>query len=70
MAQCQGVTRKGEQCKRDARPGSVYCAIHQDQEVRAPDTAAHRTEWDTDAMMKAAIGFALVGVILFLRIRR
>lgn len=68
MAQCQGKTKKGEQCKRDARDGSAFCAIHQDQEIRA---RTERTgEWDTDALMKAAIGFALVGAIFLIRFRR
>ena len=68
MAQCQGKTRKGERCKREARPDSAFCSIHQDQEIRPPSD--HDTEWDTDAMVKTAIGFALVGVILLFRFRR
>lgn len=68
MAQCQGKTRKDERCKREARPGSAFCSIHQDQEIRPPTD--HATEWDTDAIMKAALGFALVGVILLFRLRR
>ena len=68
MAQCEGKTKKGDRCKRDARDGSAFCAIHQDQEVRA---RARRTdEWDKDAIMKAALGFALVGAIFLFRFRR
>ncbi len=26
--QCQGKTKKGERCKRDAAEGSKYCSIH------------------------------------------
>lgn len=69
MAQCQGITRKGERCKRDAGDGSGYCAIHQDQEIRAPK-AREKVEWDREAVMAAALGFALVGAIVFFRIRR
>ncbi|MDX1645646.1 MAG: DUF5763 domain-containing protein [Longimicrobiales bacterium] len=68
MAQCQGTTRKGERCKREARPDSAFCSIHQDQEIRSPKTEP--TEWDTDAIVKTAIGFALVGVILLFRFRK
>lgn len=68
MAQCEGKTKKGERCKREAREGSAFCAIHQDQEIR-PRTE-HTDEWDRDAMVKAALGFALVGVIFLLRFRR
>ena len=69
MAQCRGITRKGTQCRRDARSGSDFCSIHQDQEVRPP-VAREPTAWDRDALMKAALGFALVGAIIFLRYRR
>lgn len=68
MAQCQGKTKKGDRCKRDAREGTSFCAIHQDQEIRA---RTERTgEWDKDAITMAAIGFALVGVIFLFRLRR
>lgn len=68
MAQCQGKTKKGERCKRDAMEGSAFCVIHQDQEIR-PRT--ERTEeWDQEAIMKAALGFAVVGLIFLLRFRR
>ena len=74
MAQCKGTTRKGEQCKRDAKTGSAYCSIHIDQEIRPPREkpaeAAAETEWDREAITMAALGFALVGAILFFRIRR
>jgi len=69
VAQCEGVTRKGERCKRDAQEGSAYCGIHQDQAVRAP-RAKEAVEWDRDAVLAAAVGFALVGAIVFFRIRR
>lgn len=69
MAQCQGRTRKGEQCKRDASEGAAFCNIHQDQAVRSPK-AHEAVEWDRDSVMKAALGFALIGAILFFRLRR
>ena len=69
MAQCQGRTRKGEQCKREAPEGSAYCNIHVDQAVRAPK-AREAVEWDRDTITKAAVGFALIGAILFFRLRR
>lgn len=68
MAQCGGKTKKGERCKRDAAGGAEFCTIHQDQAIR-PRT--ERTgEWDKDAIMKAAVGFALVGAIFLFRMRR
>jgi hypothetical protein len=29
LQQCQGLTKSGSQCKRNARPGSDYCAQHE-----------------------------------------
>ena len=69
MAQCQGTTRKGERCKRDAAEGSAFCSIHTGQET-APRSAPAPQEWDRDAIIKTAIGFGLVGAILFFRLRR
>lgn len=67
MAQCQGKTKKGERCKRDANDGP-FCSIHKDQAIRPRKEPSG--EWDNDAIMKAAIGFALVGAILLFRFRR
>jgi hypothetical protein len=63
------MTKKGERCKREAPDGAAFCAIHVDQEVRTR-SAPCETEWDRDALLKAALGFAVLGAILFLRIRR
>ena len=69
MGQCQGKTKKGEQCRRDARDGSGFCAIHADQETH--ERAAHVAgDWDRDAIMKAALGLAVVGLIFMFRFRR
>lgn len=69
MTQCEGTTRKGDRCRREARAGSSYCAIHQDQEVRAR-TARAEQDWDTDAVVKAAIGVGLIAAIFLFRFRR
>ena len=69
MAQCQGTTRKGDRCKRDARGGSGFCSIHVDQEVRARSTP-ESIEWDRDATIKAVIGCALIGAIIFFKFKR
>jgi hypothetical protein len=70
LSQCEGTTKKGDRCKREARPGSTFCSIHQDQEVRARKPKSSREEWDSDAIMKAAIGFGLVAAVFLLRFRR
>ena len=68
MAQCSGSTKKGDRCKRDAKGESPFCTIHQDQEVR-PRESSDRGEWDRDAIMKAVIGFAIIGLFFMLRRR-
>jgi hypothetical protein len=70
VAQCKGTTRKGERCKREASAGSAYCSIHLDQEARPRSNASSSGEWDRDSIMKAALGFAIVGAFLLFRIRR
>ena len=68
MTQCSGSTKKGDRCKRDARDGSPFCAIHQDQEIRAREPS-ERGEWDKDAIVKAVIGFAIIGLFFMMRRR-
>jgi hypothetical protein len=68
VAQCEGKTRKGERCKRDAGAGGAFCSIHVDQEVRPRSEPSG--EWDRDAITKAAIGFALIGAVFLFRFRR
>jgi len=68
VAQCQGKTKKGERCKRDVGDDASFCTIHLDQAIRArPERTG---EWDQDAIMKAAIGFAVLGAIILFRFRR
>jgi hypothetical protein len=68
VAQCSGTTKKGDQCKRDAQDGADYCAIHQDQEVRKRQPR-EESEWDNDAILKAVIGFAIIGLFFMFRRR-
>ena len=68
MAQCRGSTKKGNRCKRDARGESPFCATHQDQEIRAREPS-ELGEWDNDAIIKAVIGFAIIGLFFIMRRR-
>jgi len=70
VAQCRGTTKKGDRCRREAQDGSAFCTIHQDQEIRPRAEPAAGSEWDRDAIMKAALGFALVGAIFLFRFRK
>ena len=68
MTQCAGTTKKGDRCRRDARQASTFCAIHQEQEARP--RAGRSRDWDTDSVVKATIGGALIAAIVLFRIRR
>lgn len=68
MKQCRGTTKRGDRCKREAREGSDFCAIHLDQEIRQPSPRTE--EWDKEAIVKAALGFGLVAAIFLFRFRR
>ncbi len=68
MSQCRGTTQKGERCRREAAEGSEYCSLHEGQSEDAE--RGPTAEWDVDAIVKTAIGFALIGAIVFFRIRR
>lgn len=68
MAQCEGMTKKGDRCKREAKQDSSYCTIHQDQEIRPRSPKSE--VWDTDSILKAAIGFGLVAAIFLYRFKR
>ncbi len=72
MTQCRGTTLKGERCRREAAEGSTYCSLHEGQaerrDARAPEGT--ETEWDTAAILETALGVALIGAIVFFRIRR
>jgi hypothetical protein len=62
------MTKKGDRCKREARRGSGFCAIHQDQEIRPK--GPRPDGWDADSIVKAAVGIGLVVTIFLCRFRR
>ncbi len=67
MTQCRGRTKQGQRCRREAAEGSDYCSLHQDQ---AEEASHEHEEWDVDAILKTALGFALIGAVVLFRIRR
>ena len=69
MARCQGTTLKGQRCRREARSGSGYCSIHEDQ-APASRGGGEGVQWDGETLLKTALGFALLGAIVLLRLRR
>ena len=59
MARCQGITKSGAQCKRQAAEGSEFCSAHQ------PADGAEATEDQdlTQDLMLIALGLAATGVM-------
>jgi hypothetical protein len=46
MARCEGTTRSGEQCKREAREGSKFCYVHEPDEEEGTADEAEALEFD------------------------
>jgi hypothetical protein len=78
MAQCAGTTLKGERCKREAREGSAYCAIHFEKDSRAgfeehvhPESGGPAAAvWTCDDTVKALLGIGIILAIAVFRFRR
>ena len=59
MAKCQGKTKSGAQCKRQAGEGSEYCSTHQPAEG-----AEEAVDQDlTQDLMLIALGLAATGAL-------
>ena len=70
MARCDGTTRNGERCKRDARPDSRFCYVHDPERDELnggeSDAAAEELELlDLTPILLAAVLAA--GLIFLLR---
>jgi hypothetical protein len=63
MAQCHGMTKSGERCKRDANEGSEYCGFHGDQAETTTDEASggggRSADRPTDLILVGAVAVAL-----------
>lgn len=73
MAGCQGTTKKGTQCRRNALGGSDYCAIHFTQDPNAPTgrEAIEELEGRLSETAKTVLGVAiLAGIVLSALIKR
>ncbi len=59
MARCQGNTKSGAQCKRQATDGSEFCSAHQPAE----GAEAAEDQDLTQDLMLIALGLAATGVM-------
>ncbi len=70
MARCEGTTRSGDQCKRDARPDSHFCYVHDPEKGQTGggenDAAAEDLEFLDLAPILLA-GILAAGLVFLLR---
>ena len=62
MAKCQGKTKSGAQCKRQASEGSEYCSSHQPAEDAEAAEAAEAQDLTQDLML-IALGLVAAGAM-------
>ena len=73
MGTCNGTTRKGTPCGRNALEGADYCAIHITQDPEAPSgrEAIEELERRLSETAKTVLGVAIAaGIILSVLIKR
>ena len=63
MARCEGTTRDGDQCKREARADSKYCYLHGEVEEETLTDECAAVEWD-DVLPVLLAGAATIGLLL------
>lgn len=67
MAQCQGTTKAGARCKRDANDETGYCGMHEDQ-ADAPSAAGGADGGGgTDLLLVGAVAVGLFAIRRLLR---
>jgi hypothetical protein len=70
MARCEGTTRDGDRCKRDASPDSRFCYVHDPErekgEGNGGETAAEDLEFQDLAPILLA-GVLAAGLVFLLR---
>ena len=70
MARCEGTTRSGDQCKRDAQDESLFCYLHDPEKAQSDagkgDAAAEDVEFIDLAPILLA-GVLTAGFVFLLR---
>jgi len=70
MARCDGTTRDGDRCKREARPDSRYCYAHDPEKEGAPGTEGDVASDDLELQDLAPIllaGILTAGLVFLLK---
>ena len=70
MARCEGTTKSGDQCKREARPDSRFCFLHGEEKGPGSggenDTAAEDLEF-LDLAPVLLAGIMAAGLVFLLK---
>ena len=70
MARCEGTTRTGDQCKRDARPDSRFCYVHDPEKGQTAGGQNDAAAEDLELLDLAPIllaGILAAGLVFLLR---
>ena len=70
MAQCEGTTRSGDRCKRDARADSQFCYVHDPERAAEAENGEEAAAEDLDFQDLAPLllaGVLAAGLVFFLR---
>ncbi|MCJ7627666.1 MAG: hypothetical protein MUO50_04665 [Longimicrobiales bacterium] len=70
MARCDGTTRSGDQCKRDAQPDSKFCYVHDPEKEQADGGDGDATAAELELMDLAPIllaGIMAAGLVFLLK---
>lgn len=70
MARCEGTTQSGARCKREARPGSRFCYIHdpegEETEATEEETRSEELQFE-DFVPLILAGLMTAGMVLLLK---
>jgi hypothetical protein len=70
MARCQGTTRAGDRCKREAQEGSRYCYTHEpkenEQKAAASEAEATADEsLEMEEILPLVLGLLAAGLLVW-----
>ena len=66
MTQCEGTTKDGDQCKREAQSDSEFCHMHAPEPETDTQTCDEPAEWE-DFVPLILAGAATVGFVLLFK---
>jgi hypothetical protein len=70
MARCEGTTRRGDRCKREAQDGSRFCYLHDQEKAQQEDGNGNAASEDVEFMDLAPLllaGVFAAGLVFLLK---